>query len=230
MGRPPLSPLFAATVLLLSLPGARAVQVLMQHYDYSRTGANLEEVLLAPVNVNTAQFGKLFTRSVDGAIYAQPLYVPGLTLSNQTHSIVFVVTEHNSVYAFDADNAAAAAPLWQTNLGTSVPQSEINNCGDLPPEIGITATPTIDLLNSVIYVEAKTRVASASVTNYFHSLHALDLQTGQEQFMGPVVIQATVSGQSFNAQHAHNRPGLVLLSNVVYVAFGSHCDWNPYHG
>jgi len=222
--------ILSAALLLGYLPGASGVQVLMQHYNYSRTGANLEEVLLAPANVSSAQFGKLFTRSVDGAIYTQPLYVPGLTISNQTRNVVFVATEHNSVYAFDADNPAASAPLWQTNLGTSVPQSEVNNCGDLPPEIGITGTPTIDPVNGVIYVEAKTKVANSTTTNYFHSLHALDLLTGQERFNGPVVIQATVSGQTFNAQHAHQRPGLVLVSKLVYVAFGSHCDWQPYHG
>jgi hypothetical protein len=224
-----LKSLLFALVLAAYLPGVSAVQVVMQHYDFSRTGANLEEVLLAPANVNTALFGKLFTRSVDGAIYTQPLYVPNLTISNQTHNVVFVATEHNSVYAFDADNPTASAPLWQVNLGSSVPQAELNNCGDLPPEIGITGTPTIELVNNVLYLDSKTRVVT-TVTNWFHSLHALDLLTGQEKFNGPVVISATVSGQTFDARHHHNRPGLLLLSNVVYVAFGSHCDWQPYHG
>jgi len=204
----------------------------MQHYNASRTGANLEEVLLAPANISSSQFGKLFTRTVDGAIYAEPLYVTGLTISNAVHNVVFVATEHNSVYAFDADIATNSTPLWQVNLGTSVPQIEIDNCGDLPPEIGITGTPVIDLAGGVIYLDAKTKVATASTTNYFHTLHALNLLSGQEMtnLGSPVVITATSGSQSFNAQHNHNRPGLVLLSNVVYVAFGSHCDWAPYHG
>src|SRR5258708_4376500 len=121
--------LFFSALFLGALSGSSGVQVIMQHYNYSRTGANLEEVLLAPANVNTTQFGKLFARSVAGAIYTQPLYVPGLTISNQAHNVVFVATEHNSVYAFDADNPSASTPLWQVNLGTSVPQSEVNNCG-----------------------------------------------------------------------------------------------------
>src|SRR6266704_3579380 len=96
-------------------------------------------IFLATLSAGSSrQFGELFTRSVAGAIYAEPLYVSGLTISNQTYNVVFVATEHNSVYAFDADNPAASTPLWQVNLGTSVPQSEVNNCGDLPPEIGIT--------------------------------------------------------------------------------------------
>lgn len=202
------------------------MQVLTQHNDQARTGANLEEVLLAPGNVSVSRFGKLFTRAVDGSIYAQPLYVPQVMIAGQAHNVVIVATEHNSVYAFDADNSATATALWQVNLGTSVPQSEVNNCGDLPPEIGITATPVIDLDGGTIYVDAKTKVITGSTTNYYHSLHALDLYSGAEKFGGPVVVQ----GSTFNAQHQHNRPGLVLLHNVVYLAFGSHCDWQPYHG
>jgi hypothetical protein len=207
-------------------PQAGAVQVLMQHNDFARTGANLEEVLLAPANVNVSRFGKLFTRAVDGSVYAQPLYIPQLTISNKTQNVVIVATEHNSVYAFDADAPAASNALWQVNLGTSVPQIEINNCSDLPPEIGITGTPALDLAGGTIYVDAKTKVATGTTTNYFHSLHALDLFSGQEKFGGPVVIQ----GSTFDARHNHNRPGLVLLNNVVYIGFGSHCDWGPYHG
>jgi hypothetical protein len=221
--------LFPVFFLLGGLCETHAVQVTMQHYNYSRTGATLEEVLLAPANVNSTLFGKLFTRNVDGMIYAQPLYVPGLVISNQTHNVVFVATEHNTVYAFDADIAAASTPLWQTNLGTSVPQSELNNCGDLPTEIGITGTPAIDVANNVLYVDAKTKVVT-TVTNWYHSLHALDLVTGQEKFNGPVVISGTVSNVTFDARHHHQRPGLVLVSNNVYVAFGSHCDWAPYRG
>src|SRR5690349_4448218 len=112
---------FTSALLLLSFYvlsaqfSAGAVQVLTQHNDNSRTGANLQEVLLAPANVNSSRFGKIFTRTVDGSIYAQPLYVPQVTISGTTQNVVIVATEHNTVYAFDADNPAASAALWQTN-------------------------------------------------------------------------------------------------------------------
>jgi len=209
------------------------VNVLTQHNNNYRTGANLQEFVLTTSNVNTGQFGKVFTLAVDGQIYAQPLYVHPVTISNQVHNVVYVCTEHNSVYAFDADNASASNALWQVNLGPSVPSADLNNCGDLAPEVGITSTPVISVGTGTIYVEAKTLEG----TNYYHRLHALDITSGQEKFGGPVVIQATVPGTgdggtlvSFNAQHQLNRPGLLLLSNVVYLAYGSHCDWGPYHG
>jgi hypothetical protein len=211
----------------------QAVDVLTQHNDLSRSGADLSEYVLTTSNVNTAQFGKVFTRAVVGQIYAQPLYVNSISISNQTRNVVYVCTEHNNVYAFDADNATASNALWQVNLGPSVPIADINSCGDLSPEIGITGTPVIDLVSQTLYVEAK----ALNGTNIFHSLHGLDLVTGLEKFGGPVTIQASVAGtgdggtiDTFNAQHQFNRPGLLLLSNVVYVAFGSHCDWAPYHG
>jgi hypothetical protein len=211
----------------------QAVDVLTQHNDISRSGADPSEYVLTTSNVNTSQFGKLFSRVVVGQIYAQPLYVNSLTISNKTRNVVYVCTEHNNVYAFDADDATASNALWQVNLGASVPIADLNNCGDLQPEVGITGTPVIDLASQTLYVEAK----ALNGTNIFHSLHGLDLVTGQEKFGGPVTIQASVSGTAdggstvtFNAQHQFNRPGLLLLSNVVYVGFGSHCDWGPYHG
>ncbi len=135
------------------LPGQ--VQVLTQHNDNARTGQNLNETTLNTSNVNQSTFGKLFWRTVDGFIYAQPLYVPGLTVQGVTHNVVFVATQHNSVYAFDADDPNSPAPLWQVNLGNPVPMEDIciltgdNNPGDCPyydisPEIGITSTPAID--------------------------------------------------------------------------------------
>src|ERR1035438_4026129 len=138
-------------------PRAAAVNVLTQHNDSFRTGANLSEFVLTTSNVNTGQFGKLYSRRLDGQIYAQPLYVHGLAISNQTHNIIYVCTEHNSVYAFDADNAAASNALWQVNLGPPVPSADLNNCGDLAPEVGITATPVIDLAGGTIYISAKTK-------------------------------------------------------------------------
>jgi hypothetical protein len=224
---------------LLLLPAlatsAPAMNILTQHNDNFRTGANLSEYVLTVSNVNTGQFGKLFTRTVDGQIYAQPLYVSGLMISNSLHNVVFVETEHNSVYAFDADDPAASNALWQVNLGTSVPIGDFSNCNDLQPEVGITSTPVIDLTSNTMYVDAKTKVG----TSHSQQLHALDILTGQEKFGGPVAIQGSVPGTgtgssggtlTFDPLFQHNRAGLLLLSNTVYVAFGSHCDYANYHG
>ena len=216
-----------------------STNVLTQHNDSFRTGANLSEYILTVSNVNTGQFGKLFSRAVDGQIYAQPLYVNGLIISNKLRNVVYVATEHNSIYAFDADDPAASNALWHVNFGLSVPIADIGGCDDLQPEIGITSTPVIDLTSDTMYVDAKTKEIAGSVTNYFHRLHALDLLTGQEHFSGPVAIQGSVPGNAkgsvagtlnFDPLFSHNRPGLLLLSNVVYMAYGSHCDFSDYHG
>lgn len=208
----------------------QAVDVLTQHYDLARDGANLAETTLTPENVNVSYFGKLFVHSVDGQMYAEPLYVQGLTVSNVTRNVVFVCTENNSVYAFDADDGTITTPLWQTNLGTAVPYTAVNSCSDLEPVIGITGTPVIDTGTGTLYVDAKSIQVNGSVTNFYHYLHALDITTGHEKFGGPVLIQGTVNGIPFNAQHGNQRSGLLLLSNVVYVPFSSHCDWTPYNG
>ena len=138
--------------LFSAILGVGQVSVLTQHNDNARTGQNLNETVLNTSNVNQSSFGKLFWRTVDGFINAQPLYVPGLTIQGATHNVVYVATQHNSVYAFDADDPNASAPLWQVNLGTSVPSEDIciitgdTNSGDCPyydisPEIGITVRP-----------------------------------------------------------------------------------------
>ncbi len=212
--------------LLLAASGAHAVDVLTQHNNLGRTGANLEETILTPANVNVNQFGKLFARTVDSQVYAQPLYMQGLAISNQTHNVVFVCTENDSVYAFDADNPADSTPLWRVSLGTPVPYGDVNGCTDLEPLIGITSTPVIDTNTGTIYVETKTVAGS----NYYHELHALDITDGREKFGGPVTIQGTVGSVTFNPQHGNQRAGLLLLSNVIYVAMSSHCDWTPYNG
>ena len=223
-------------LLLLALPtSAPAQNVLTQHNDNFRTGANLSESILTVSNINVSQFGMLFSRVVDGQIYAQPLYVSGLMISGQVHNVVYVGTEHDSVYAFDADDPAASNPLWQVSLGTSVPIADFSNCTDLQPEVGITGTPVIDLTSSTMYVVAKTVVGST----HFQQLHALDLVTGQDKFGGPVSIQGSVPGTgagssdgilTFDPLYQHSRAGLLLLSNTVYVAFGSHCDYGNYTG
>ncbi len=193
---------------------ARAASVLTQHNDLSRSGANLSEVLLTPGNVNSNNFGSLFTNSVDGQVYAQPLYVENLSISGAKYDVVFVCTENNSVYAFDAD--APGKTYWHTNLGTPFTPS----CGDLTPTVGITGTPVIDLKSGTMYLDTKLAAGPA------HKLHALDITNGHEKFGGPVTIAASL----FSASLEHQREGLLLLNGVVYLGFSSHCDQGAYHG
>lgn len=215
------------------------LNVLTHRYDWGRTGANLKETRLNAANVNRRQFGKLFSRAVDGQVYAQPLYVSQIKLADQSiRNVVYVVTEHNSVYAFDADDAEAVDPLWRVNLGTSVLSTEISsNYRDLMPEVGITGTPVIDLASQTIYLVAKSK--NIDNGSYHQRLHALHLSTGREQPGSPVEITASVAGTGagsvsgkvvFDPLYQLNRPGLLLLNGVVYVAFGSHGNRGPHHG
>lgn len=194
------------------LSHAKAVDVLTQHNDLSRTGANTSETILTPGNVATS-FGELFTDNVDGQVYAQPLYVQNLNISGGVHNVVFVCTENNSVYAFDADTVSNV--YWHVNLGTPFPAP----CGDLTPIVGITSTPVIDLNSGTIYVESK--LASGN-----HQLHALSITTGSEKSGGPVTLAPT----GFTGSIQHQRSGLLLLNGVVYLGFASHCDQGSYHG
>jgi hypothetical protein len=210
--------LFGGAVLLavaLWFQPAQAENVLTQHNDLSRTGANTSETILTPANVNSANFGKLFSDSVDGQIYAQPLFVENLGIAGGRHDVVFVCTEANSVYAFDADTAGVT--YWHTNLGTAFPAP----CNDLTPTIGITGTPVIDLNSGTMYLD--TKLASGPA----HKLHALDITSGQEKFGGPTNISA---GSQFSASLEHQRAGLLLLNGVVYLCYASHCDGGAYHG
>jgi uncharacterized repeat protein (TIGR02543 family) len=232
--------LLIAAALALFLPSlAAGIDVVTQHNDSGRTGQNLSETILTPSNVNVNLFGKLFARAVDGQIYAQPLYLSNLTIQGGTHNVVFVATMHNSVYAFDADDPGASTALWQVNLGTPVPSRDISSgYTDISPEIGILATPVIDTANGIIYVVAKTKNLSNS--SYHFQLHALDVLTGQEKFSNsPVEITAQVSGTGAGSSGGQvslsplfhlNRPGLLLMNGVVYLAFGSLGDIPPYHG
>ncbi len=204
-----------------------------QHNDLNRTGANPSETILNTSNVSVNTFGKLFSHAVDGQIYAQPLYVPSVQIPGQgTHNVVFICTEGNSVYAFDADNAAAWAPLWRVNFGPTT--SAVFD--SVQPQVGITSTPVIDTTSGTLYVVDNTVLNSASV----YQLHALDITTGNEKFNGPVTIQGSVSGTgdgsnsgtlTFNPSLHFQRPGLLLSNGKVYVAFGSHGnDQVPWHG
>ncbi len=234
-------------LLCLFVPAGVQAQVSIVTYrnDLARSGGYLTEKILTPANVNPAQFGKVFTDAVDGQVYAQPLYLSSVPIPGQgLHNVVFVATEHNSVYAFDADsNAGADAnPLWQVNLTdraageTTVSAADAMNCPTITPEIGITGTPVIDPSTGTLYVLA----ASMRGQSFFHRLHALDLATGAERPGSPVIVDASVPGAGgdffspspveFLPYFQINRAGLLLLNGVVYTGWASHCDARSYHG
>ena len=223
---------------LLSLgvgPAWAQVSVLTQHNNNSRTGANLNETTLTTANVKS-NFGKLFSMPVDGFVFAQPLYMPNLG----GHNVLFVATAHDSVYAFDADSGA---PLWQVSLGMSVSNLVINGTNILV-EVGIISTPVIDPSTNTLYVVAKTNDGTISNPVQVFRLHALNILTGAEKLGGPVQIAATYPGSGdpndgagnvlFVASEENQRAALTLVNGVVYrvvyVAFASHEDRNPYHG
>jgi Bacterial Ig-like domain (group 2) len=212
------------------------------HNDLGRTGQNLNEVTLRPSNVNFAQFGKLFSYPVDGAIYAQPLYARSVTIPGQgVHNAVYVVTQHDSVYAFDADGKSSS-PLWKVSFAnpadgiTSVAATSVSDDAFPGGEIGITSTPVIDPTTGTLYVVAYT----AENGQFVYRLHALDLTTGKEKLGGPVLLQATVAGAGdgnngqgelpFDPKMHLQRPGLLLVKGIIYIAFGSHADNPPWHG
>jgi hypothetical protein len=215
--------------------GGAITAVTTNRYDDQRSGVNLRETVLTPSNVASGRFGRLFSRAVDGQIYAQPLYLAGVTApDNRVHDLVYVATAHNSVYAFDAADPAASTPLWQRNLGPSGSTSSFG-CTDMIPEVGITSTPVLDPVTGVLYVVAKGQEA----TGWVQRLHALDAATGAERPGSPVVITATVPGMgagsvggqvTFEPSTQLNRAGLLLRNGTVYMTFASHCDLAPYHG
>jgi hypothetical protein len=211
--------------------------------DNEHTGHNLHESQLTPQKVASPKdFGFVFSQLLDGQAYAQPLLASGVKIDGVWHDIVYIATEHDSVYAFDANDAAGngARPLWHDALlpvGTRpVPQSVFGS-SDISVELGITATPVIDLASQTIYVVSKIQtIESKSVQQY---LHALDLSTGVEKFGGPVLINPTFAGSAsdgrngvipFNALRENSRAALVLDQGMVYIAFGSLSDGLPYHG
>jgi hypothetical protein len=208
--------------------GAAQVNVTTFHNDNFRTGQNTAETVLTTSNVNSSQFGKLFSVAVDGYVYAQPLYLAKVTISGGTHNVLYIATEHDSVYAIDADNGAV---LWQQsfiNPGagiTTVSSSDVA-CTDLVPEVGITSTPVIDPATGTIYVVARTKENGS----YVQRLHALDVVTHAEKFGGPKVISATFQGRTFDPLKQNNRPGLLLENGHVVITWASHCDNGPYQG
>jgi len=209
--------------------GGAQVAVTTWHYDNARSGANPNETILTPLNVNSNQFGKLFTQPVDGAVIGQALYLPGVTIPGAgVHNVIYVATMHDSVYAFDADSATGknANPLWQisflTNGATPVPIS-LQGCAPTTQwtEVGIVSTPVIDPVSGTLYVVAKTYENSGFV----HRLHALDVATGLEKTGSPVVITASYlfagNNNIFVDKIQINRPALLLENGNLYIAFGS---------
>ena len=221
------------------------------HNNISRNGSNTQEYALSPSTVTTSTFGKLFSCTVDGAVYAQPLWVPNLTISSAKHNVIFIATQHESLYAFDADaNTSPCTPLWHANLidsahgansgETAVPSSGSGalvggGSGDIAPEVGVTGTPVIDPTTNTLYVVSKSAIISGP--SFYQRLHAIDLFTGNEKFSGPVTIAATYPGTgdgsttaTFVARQENQRPGLALVNGVVYIAWASHEDTPPWYG
>jgi hypothetical protein len=213
------------------------------HNDNYRTGQNLHETILTTANVNAAHFGKRVSYPVDGLIYAQPLVVPNVLIKGKRYTVVYVATENDSVYAFDADQRRAVPPLWHTSFlhppsVTAVPSIELYKKypnKDITPQVGITGTPVIDPATGILYVVAFTK----EHRQYVQRLHALDISTGREKPGSPITIQASVPGHGydndngvvrFTAKTANQRAGLLLLDNVIYIAWGAFGDTDPYHG
>jgi hypothetical protein len=197
-------------------------------YNVSRTGLNSAETTLTLANVNSTQFGLLRMLAVDGKVDAQPLYLANLTVAGTPHNVVYVATEHGSVWAFDAD---AGTKLWQVSLLKSGESPGTNSCSQITPEIGVTSTPVIDRTTGIIYAVAMSKDAGS---NYHQRLHALDITTGAELLGGPTDITASYTGTgttiTFNpAQHAE-RAGLLLSNGTIYTTWTSHCDVAPYSG
>jgi hypothetical protein len=209
-----------------------SVNVLTYHNDVARTGQNLNETTLTPANLNSANFGKVGNLSVDAAVDAEPLYVSNLTVAGSSHNVVFVVTENDSAYAFDADTFTQ---LWHVSvLGANETASDYRHCGQVSPIIGITSTPVIDPkagAHGEIYLVAMSKDNNG---NYIQRLHALDITTGAEQSGSPMTVRATfptTSGTTaFDPKQYKERAALLLLNGVIYTTWASHCDAGPYTG
>jgi hypothetical protein len=219
------------------------------HNDLSRDGVNGHEYALSPALVSGASFGKLFSCTVDGAVYAQPLWAANLLVNGKSHNVVFVATEHDGLFAFDAD-ASPCLPLWSVNLldashgATSgertVPAGTTGNLvgvgyGNITPEVGVTGTPVIDPATRTLYVVSKS--VNAAGTTFYQRLHAIDPSSGSEKPGSPTAIAATFPGTgdsgatvAFNPRTQNQRAGLALVNGTVYIAWASHEDRMPYYG
>jgi hypothetical protein len=222
-------------------PPPPRVDVLTQHDDLGRTGANLRETTLSVAEVRSGRFGKLFARTVDDQIYAQPLVVSALDVPGRGPTdVVFVATVNDTLYAFDASDPQDDAPIWSRRLvkGSEVPPRNTDMTGacnghytDFSGNIGIVGTPVIDRDSGTLYAVARTKEDG----NFVQKLHAVDIRDGTERDGSPVTITASIevdggSPVAFDPLHENQRAALTLVSGVVYVAWAGHCDWPPYHG
>jgi len=235
--------------LVTNPPGPAAVAVLTHHNDNARTGRNLNETVLNTSNVNSNQFGLLFTRAVDDQIYAQPLIMTNVAIAGKgIHNLVIVATVNDSVYAFDADDSSVTAPYWKTSFinppnvvaPANTDMSAIGACAgnyqDFSGNIGIVGTPVVDPVATTLYLVARTK---ENGTTFVQRLHALDITTGLDRSNSPIVITATFPGNGagssggmipFDPIRQNQRPGLLLVNGLVYISWSSHCDNGPYHG
>ena len=220
------------------------VPALTWRYDLTHAGQNTQETALTPANVDSNAFGKLFSLSVDDHVFAQPLYVPALKMSDGlVHNVLFVATENDSIYAFDADTKGN--PIWKVSLltaaygagsgATPVPQTDVAPSQDIGPNIGITGTPAINSATNTMYVVANTKESG----QYFSRLHAINILTGAEQSGSPVNITASATGTGdgssggvvpFSALWTNQRAALDYYNGYVYIAYSSHGDISPFHG
>ncbi|MGH8047814.1 MAG: fibronectin type III domain-containing protein, partial [Chthoniobacterales bacterium] len=236
--------LAVCSLLLVSALAATAqINITTWQVNNQHTGANLNETILTPAIVSSpGNFGLLFEQPFEGQCYGQPLIVSGLVIGSTTHNVVYLATQHDMVYAFDADNNVGpnVSPIWSKSLllagAVAVPQSEVFS-GDISDKLSITATPVIDLPSQTLYVLSKYKITSSGA--YQQRLHALDLKTGAEKFGGPVNVNPTFAGSAsdnsggvipFHQLEAHGRPALTLSNGVVYLMYSSHSDHTPYHG
>jgi hypothetical protein len=231
----------SATLTVAAIPiTSSKLDVLTYHYDNLRTGQNLNETVLTTANVTQTKFGLLGSYTVDGLVDGQPLFVGSINIPGKgTKNVLYVVTEHDSIFAFDADtnSASTSTALWKASaLASGETSSDDRGCGQVTPEIGITSTPVIDRTRNAIYVVA---VSKDSKGDYIHRIHALDLTTGKELFGGPTVIAASYPGTGANSSNGkvvfdsakyNERPGLLQVGSSIYTTWGSHCDSPPYTG
>lgn len=218
-----LAPISILVLLSCGVFASAQVNVLTQHNDLERTGANLRETILTHENVNVKQFGMLFKRVVDDQVYGQPLYVSHVKIGGGFHDVVYVTTVNNSVYAFDANEASATTPIWHVNFGAPANLHDADfGCLDINGQMGIIGTPVIDKETGTLYVVALTRAGGG----FIQRLHALDIASGADLPESPV----TITAKDFDPLMENQRPALLLSAGTVYVGYASHCDKDPYHG
>jgi hypothetical protein len=224
----------SATLTVNPVVSSPGTDVTTYHNDIARTGQNTSETKLTQANVNSTTFGLLRILAVDGKVDAQPLYLSQLSIGGTAHNVVFIMTEHDSAYAFDSDTGAQ---LWKVSLlGSGETTSDDRGCGQVSPEIGVTSTPVIDRAagtHGILYAVAMSKIGST----YFQRLHALDVTTGTELLAGPIAVQAKYPGTGansaggevvFDPKQYKERAALLLLNGVIYTSWASHCDFSPY--